>query len=168
MACRELGILIDTNIFVGWWDLEIQYGQLLEPIENDSFYVVICSQLYFEYLRQMKRRYVAATEQTLEHALSKFTLVRWAIPISESLIFINEKDQPHLDCAHNTGHPAHLLISDDGDFNAIRNECPIPAILSFSEFTDDGMRTTACSDAIRVCQKIKQIGIDAVFSDTRS
>jgi hypothetical protein len=114
----------------------------------------------------MKRRYVAATQEYLDHALSKFRVVHWAIPKSESLIFINEKDQPHLNCAHNEDHPAHLLISDDSDFNDIRNECPIPVILSFNEFLDDGTRTSACSDAKRVCQKIKQIGINEVFSQT--
>lgn len=168
MACRGLGILIDTNIFVGWWDYETPYAQLMEPIENNAFYIVICSQLYFEYFRQIKRRYAAASEQLLEHALSKFGLVQWVIPKSESLIFINEKDQPHLDCAHNDDHLAHLLISDDSDFNAIKNECPIPAILSFNEFMNDGMRTSACSEAIRVCQEIKHIGIDAVFSEIGS
>ncbi len=91
-------------------------------------------------------------------------VIKWAVPIAESLFTMNTKDQPHLDCSHNKEHPAHLLISDDGHFMQIKGDCPIPIILTFREFMDETTRTGACGDAKVIYKKIESVGIKTVFS----
>ncbi len=170
MACENLGVLIDTSVFVSWWNREREYVRLMEPIEGEQLYVVICNELYVEYLRQMKKRYAGYSEWGLKHDLSEIEKrfrVHWATPISTTLIEINRKDQPHMDCAHNTQHRVHILISDDPHFIQEKENCPIPIILTFNEFMDIEKRRSACGDAKNIVRKIEQYGVSKVFAQRK-
>ncbi len=167
MACKGLGVLIDTSVFVSWWDHEFQYVRLAEPIETDGFYLVICVELYNEYLRQIKKRYVGFSAHALDYILSKLDeKVGICWPMSATLsasAIIGQKDQAHIDCAHSKDCPAHLLVSDDRHFIEIKETCPIPIILTFFEFMNDNKRENACSDAKAIWRKIKKHGFSSVF-----
>jgi len=162
-----MGILIDTSVFIGWWDRKSPYVHLMEVVENELFYIVICSELYAEYLRQIGRLYSGSPRTALEHALQGIkTMIREAEPRRDSLILMNAKDQIHMDCAHNEEYPAHLLVSEDRHFRDVKDRCPLPVILTFSEFMCDNMRTSACGDAKAVCGRVKQYGIREVFGSS--
>lgn len=167
MACENLGVLIDTSVFVSWWDHEPEYVQLMEPIEREQLYVVICYKLYDEYFKQMKKRHVGLSHQFLKYILKNRFRVHWATPISTTLIEINRKDQPHMDCAHNTQHRVHILISDDPHFIQEKENCPIPIILTFNEFMDVEKRRSACGDAKNIVRRIEQYGVSKVFAQRK-
>ncbi len=166
MDCEGLGILIDASVWVCWWDHEQNYGHLMDPIRENRLYIVICTELFIEYLRQMKKRNVNVTQGYLHEKLSTLGVtVEWTVPSSEILVAMNKKDQPHLNCAQNRERPAHLLISDDGHFFEIKDSCPLPIILTTSEFLDDvNLRERACVDAKAACIRIKTTGMKSVFS----
>jgi hypothetical protein len=139
----------------------------MEPIEKDGFYLVICVELYNEYLRQIKKRYAGFSVHALYYHLSKLDEkvgICWPTSATPSVgAIICQKDQVHIDCAHNKDCPAHLLVSDDRHFIEIKETCPTPIILSFLEFMNDNARENACSDAKAIWRKIKKHGFSSVF-----
>lgn len=168
MSCEKLGILIDTSVFINWFNHKYPYNRLNEPIRKDSLYLVICQPLHDEYLERLRREYTGANYSFLELELKNLSTIIFHMEPRESpLIFMNHKDQTHLDCAHNLEHPAHLLISDDTHFKEIKDTCPLPVILTIEEFLNDNFRESAYCDAKSVCMKIKQIGIRSVFQQAR-
>lgn len=136
----------------------------MDKVREIQFYIVICPEIFTEYLCQIKKRFAGANAEYLRSKLDRIGVaIKWVAPIDEPLVTMNRKDQHYLNCAHNGDYPAHLLISDDGDFIVIKEDCPIPIILTFSEFMDKTTRTGACGDAKMICKKIKAVGIETVF-----
>ena len=165
MACSGLGIVLDTNVFVSWCNHEYGFGNIMEIVVDDGFYIVLCRSLRAEYLRQLERRYVGAGYQVLKSKLDVLWsqgILRYTQPADLQNAPVHRKDLHVLLCALNDEHEAHLIITDDDDdFNEIADIYLLPVVLTSRKFVNPNTRENSCSEASRVMEKVKQFGSKA-------
>ena len=161
VACKGLGVVLDTSVFICWCDNEIGYGQIVEVIINDNLYIVICESLQREYLRQLHRRFVGASYQVLRRKLeqlSSWGILKYAVPVSQDNIQIHRKDQHILECALNDECLGHFIITENQDhFVSTTREYLLPVIMSKDLFLDSNNRQNACGDVKRIIHDTRRI-----------
>jgi len=167
LACGGLGIIIDTSVFVCWCDGETGYGSLMDIVRSENQHIILCPTLKSEYLNQLHKRFVGAGKQVLESRIRKLTnegILFETDGIPQNLVVIDRKDQHVMDCAMNSTHIVHIIVTDNKhDFVATLKQYRLPQLLAYCEYVDQTQRQTACAEAKRIMSEIEQRGKQARF-----
>ncbi len=166
MACNGLAVILDTSVFVCCFKLREDYGNIINKIREDGFYIVICPSIRQEYVRHMYGRSASSHWLVRQHLddLQKDGVLVYARPIEENEIEIQRKDQHVIDCAFNKTCRVHLIITDNAkDFVSKTKQFRIPVIVQPRNFLEKNNRENLCSEIRRLLSEEKKIGKSVVI-----
>lgn len=161
LACCQLGLIIDAEVFVFWFSRRDGYTNLMTEIKNEAFYIVICPKLLDEYVDNLVRESVGSY-YLLSNELDKLSQeidIKYPCRIPDTIIPIKDDDQHVLDCALNSEYEVHLIIVDNQD-HFISDLCGynLPVLISTADFLEPSCRHTACAEAKRASNGIRSYG----------
>ncbi|TXT56935.1 MAG: hypothetical protein BAJATHORv1_20533 [Candidatus Thorarchaeota archaeon] len=164
MACRDMGVVLDTCVFVNWVRLKPGYGTMGDLIRSEKMCIVVGSDLKVEYIRQLEKRIAGSGKRMAESMLRDLAeegILKEIREDQQSMIIIHRKDQHVMNCALTNEHDVGFILTDNKpDFDSDKNY-RLPIVLTCTEFINSRGISTHCSEAKRVFQEIRQIGDSA-------
>ncbi len=168
MACQGLRVILDTSVFVFWYNRHDNYIEIMKSLRKEGLKIVLCESLRQEYLRHLYGRSIGTNYWLLQRQLQELSdegILEYANPKENNPVKIHVDDQHVLDCAFTDDCFVHLVVTDNGlHFESNTMSYDLPLIISTNDFIEKLNLHTRCSDAKRICQKIKQFGTKARYS----
>ncbi|MBN2229049.1 MAG: PIN domain-containing protein [Candidatus Thorarchaeota archaeon] len=167
MACQGLRVILDTSVFVFWYNRYDNYLEIMKCIREEGFKLVLCEGLRREYLANLFGR-STSNYYLLQRELEKLRMeqiLEYANPKNNNSVVIHEDDQHVLDCALTEDCHVHMIVTDNtSHFQSKSVKYNLPLIISSKEFQEKNTCHTFCSEAKRICQKIIEIGEKVRYS----